>query len=320
MKQYTPDSIVFFNGDFSENRELLSHNSLNKLEPYVAEKEIIFIDEAQKIPNIGNTLKILVDTYKKMKQIIVTGSSSLNLLDKTSEPLTGRKFVYQLFSVSIEEIKHTYDTKKVYDSLENLLIYGSYPAILTETQREEKIKLLEELSNASLYKDILEFQQIKNSQIILKLLRLLALQLGKEVSLNELAASLGVDKSTVERYIGLLEKSFIIFRLPPYFTNKRKELNKANKVYFYDVGIRNAIIGNYDFLENRNDVGELRENFLIVERMKKQAYTRQYGHNYFRKTYNQTEIDRIEERDGKLAAYEIKRGTKKVRVPGSFVE
>jgi predicted AAA+ superfamily ATPase len=149
--------------------------------------KIIFIDEAQKIPNIGNTLKIMVEAYKTQKQIIITGSSSINLLDQTSEPLTGRKFVYQLFPLSVGEIKLTYDVMKVYDSLDNLLIFGGYPAVLTQPQREEKIRLLRELSNASLYKDILEFQQIKNSQLILKLLKLLAFQLGKEVSLNELA-------------------------------------------------------------------------------------------------------------------------------------
>jgi len=156
--------------------------------------------------------------------------------------------------------------------------------------------------------------------MILKLLKLLALQLGKEVSMNELAAQLGMDKNTVERYIDLLEKSFIIFRLPPYFTNKRKELNKANKIYFYDVGIRNSVIRNYDFLDNRNDVGELWENFLAIERMKKQAYSKRYGYNHFRKTYNQTEIDRIEESGGKLSAFEFKRGLKKVRLPASFAE
>lgn len=320
LKSYTDKEILLFNGDINEHRELLSQNSLNKLEAYVAEKTIIFIDEAQKIPNIWNTLKILVDTYKKTKQIIITGSSSLNLLDQTSEPLTGRKFVYHLFSISVGEIKLTYDVKTIYDYLENLLIYWSYPAVLTQPQREEKIRLLRELSNASLYKDILEFQQIKNSQLILKLLKLLAFQIGTEVSLNELAWNLGMDMKTTEKYIDLLEKSFIIFRLPPYFTNKRKELNKSNKIYFYDLGIRNSVIENYDWLENRNDVGALRENFLIVERMKKQAYSGYYGHNYFWRTYNQSEIDFIEEYDGALYSFEFKWGDKYAKIPKAFSE
>ncbi|GHV22589.1 hypothetical protein FACS189428_4880 [Clostridia bacterium] len=178
-----------------------------------------------------------------------------------------------------------------------MLIFGSYPAVLNATTLQAKMERLRELSSASLYRDILEFQQVKNSQSILKLLKLIALQLGKEISMNELASNLSIDKNTVERYIDLLEKSFIIFRLPPYFTNKRKELNKANKIYFYDLGIRNALIGNYDALDGRNDVGELRENFLIIERMKKQSYSSYYGHNYFWRTYNQAEVDWIEEYD-----------------------
>ena len=189
---------------------------------------------------------------------------------------------------------------------------------MNEKSREEKILLLNDLSNSSLYRDVLEFQQVKSSQIILKLLKLLALQIGKEVAMHELATNLGIDKNTVERYIDLLEKSFIIFRLPPYFTNKRKELNKANKIYFYDVGIRNAIIGNYNTLSNRNDVGELRENFLTIERMKKLSYAGRYGHHYFWRNYNQAEIDLIEDVDGQLHSFEFKRGEKKVSVPVAF--
>ena len=320
LGSYDPSDIMSFNGDNNLDREILSENNLQKSGGYIAHKKIIFIDEAQKIPNIWNTLKIFIDTYKATKQIIVTGSSSLNLLDKTREPLTGRKVVYQLFPISVGELLSTYDVREVNHNLENLLIFGSYPAVVKEKSIQGKIWLLEELSNASLYRDILEFQQIKNSQIILKLLKLLALQLGKEVAMSELATNLGIDKGTVERYIDILEKSFIIFRLPPYFTNKRKELNKANKVYFYDVGMRNAVIGGYDFLENRKDVGDLWENFLIVERMKKQAYTRRYGHNYFRRTYNQVEIDFIEEVGGKMSAFECKRSKKNARVPAAFAE
>lgn len=319
-KNYHENDIVFFNWDYNDDRELLSENSLKKLGLYIEDKKIIFIDEAQKIQNIGNTLKIIFDKYKDQKQLIVTWSSSINLLDLTSEPLTWRKIVYMMYPISIWEIKNTYDVKDIYSSLENLLIFWSYPAVLNKTNITDKIKTLKELSSSSLYRDILEFQQIKNSYVIMKLLKLLALQIWKEVSINELATNLWVDTKTVDRYIDLLEKSFIIFRLPPYFTNKRKELNKSNKIYFYDLGIRNSILWDYNFLENRNDIWELWENFLITERIKKNEYAEKYLSKYFWRTYNQSEIDYIEEYDWKLHAYEFKWWNKLVKVPKSFIE
>jgi predicted AAA+ superfamily ATPase len=319
-KNYDEKDIVSFSWDYNEDRELLSENSLKKLWLYIEDKKIIFIDEAQKIQNIWNTLKIIIDKYKNQKQVIVTGSSSLNLLDKTNEVLTGRKIVYTMFSISLSEIKNTYDTKEVYSNLENLLIFWSYPAVLNTKNINDKIKILKELSNSSLYRDILEFQQIKNSQIILKLLKLLALQIWKEVSINELATNLWVDTKTIEKYVDLLEKSFIIFRLPPYFTNKRKELNKLNKIYFYDLGIRNSILWNYSFLDNRKDVWNLWENFLIIERMKKLAYLDKFSNNYFWRTYNQAEIDYIEEYNWKLHSFEFKWWDKKVKIPKTFTE
>ncbi len=318
LSEYDENEIVFFNGDYNEDRELLSENSLNKLRFFIEDKKIIFIDEAQKIQNIWNTLKILIDKYKETKQIIVTGSSSMNLLDLTSEPLTGRKIVYMMYSISCLEIKNTFDVKYLYNNLENLLIYGSYPAVLNQSNLLKKINILKELSSSSLYRDILEFQQIKNSGVIIKLLKLLALQIGKEVSINELATNLWIDTKTVDRYIDLLEKSFIIFKLPPYFTNKRKELNKSNKIYFYDLGIRNAILWDYNSLENRQDIWDLWENFLIIERMKKNEYFDSYANKYFWRTYNQAEIDYIEEYDAKLHTYEFKYWNKKAKIPKSF--
>jgi predicted AAA+ superfamily ATPase len=225
-----------------------------------------------------------------------------------------------MFPISVFEIKNTYDIKKVYSDLENLLIFWSYPEVLNRTNINDKIKTLKELSNSSLYRDILEFQQVKNSQVILKLLKLLALQMWKEVSINELATNLWIDTKTVDRYIDLLEKSFIIFRLSPYFTNKRKELNKANKIYFYDLGVRNSILWDYNFLENRNDIWELWENFLIIERIKKQSYFSMYGNNYFWRTYNQVEVDYIEEYDWKLHGFEFKWWDKKVKIPNLFTQ
>lgn len=217
------------------------------------DKRIIFIDEAQKIENIGNTLKLLIDHYGDTKQIIITGSSSINILEKTNEPLTGRKVVHYMYPISAEEIKETYDTKLLDTNKESLLIYGSYPQSLNSPSMEKKIEALRELSGASLYRDILEFQQVRNSSVIIKLLKLLALQIGKEVSINELATGLSIDTKTVDKYIDLLEKSFLIFRLAPYFTNKRKELNKSHKIYFWDLGIRNALINDFNSLENRRD-------------------------------------------------------------------
>lgn len=320
LSNYKSTEIISFTGDNNNDRELLSENNLEKIWTYIANKRIIFIDEAQKVPHIWNTLKLLIDRYKADKQIVVTWSSSINLLDQTSEPLTWRKIVYQLFPISTAEIAETYDIRQVENTLDQLLIFWTYPAILNEKNISNKIKLLEELSNSSLYRDILEFQQIRNSQIIIKLLKLLALQIGKEVSMNELAMHLSIDMKTVEKYIDLLEKSFIIFRLAPYFTNKRKELNKANKIFFYDLWIRNSIIWNYNFLENRNDVWELRENFLIIERMKKNAYSHYFWKIYFWRTYNHAEIDFLEEFNGKLYAFEFKRTEKKTKIPTLFSE
>jgi predicted AAA+ superfamily ATPase len=320
LQSYNENDIITFSGDYLEDKELLSENSLKKLWLYIENKKIIFIDEAQKIQNIWNTLKIIIDKFKDKKQVIVTGSSSLNLLDQTNEVLTGRKIVYLMYPISVTEIKNTFDVKNVYSNLDNLLIFWSYPAVLNETDVTQKIRILKELSSSSLYKDIFEFQQVKNSHTILKLLKLLALQIWKEVSINELGTSLWVDTKTIYRYIDLLEKSFIIFRLPPYFTNKRKELNKSNKIYFYDLWIRNSILGDYNFVENRQDIWDLWENFLIIERMKNLAYNDKYSNNYFWRTYNQVEIDYIEEYDWKLHTFEFKWWNKKPNIPKAFVE
>ncbi len=319
-QKFSEKDIIQFNWDYTDDRELLSENTLKKLDLYIQDKKIIFIDEAQKIENIGNTLKIIVDKYKNTKQIIVTGSSSINLLDLTSEPLTWRKIVHMMYPISVTEIIDTYDIKVLSDQIENLILYWSYPAVLKERTFVEKVNTLRELANSSLYRDILEFQQIKNSFIIMKLLKLLALQIGKEVSINELATTLWVDTKTVDRYIDLLEKSFIIFRLPPYFTNKRKELNKSNKIYFYDLWIRNTIINDFNNLSNRRDVWDLWENFLIIERIKQRSYLNIYSNIYFWRTYNQQEIDYIEEYDGKIHAYEFKWWDKQAKAPKSFRE
>lgn len=242
------EETLFLNCDNPTDRELLSNKDIDFLKKIIGKARIIFIDEGQKVETIGQTLKLLVDYYKKEKQILVTGSSSFNLLDKTSEALTGRKFVFNLFGLSLEEIFPEKNASDITKNIETFLMFGNYPEVVEESSLEEKRDLVNELASSSLYKDILEFQQIKNAGIISDLLKALSLQIGNEVSYTELSNLLGIDKNTVERYVDLLEKSYIIFRLSPYATNKRKEISKLRKIYFYDLGIRNAVINNFNFL------------------------------------------------------------------------
>ncbi|MFA6106381.1 MAG: ATP-binding protein [Patescibacteria group bacterium] len=303
--------VKIFNCDNPTDRELLNNKDLEYLELLIGDAEIILIDEGQKVETIGQTLKLLADYFKDKKQIIATGSSSINLLDKTQEALTGRKFVYHLFTLSLEEIYPSKDYLKISKEIENYLIYGNYPDVVTKSSFDEKKELLKELSSSSLYRDILEFQEIKNSTIILNLLKALALQIGHEVSYTEISSLVGIDKNTVERYVDLLEKSYIIFRLPPYAKNKRREISKLRKIYFYDLGIRNAIINNFNALGERNDKGVLWENFLVAERLKYQAYHKIYANNYFWRTYDGAEVDLVEEREGRLYGFEFKWNKKK---------
>lgn len=312
------DNTRKFNCDNPTDREFLSNKDLEFLKNLIGKNKVIFIDEGQKVETIGQTLKLLVDYYGKEKQILVTGSSSFNLLDKTQEALTGRKYVYHLFTLSLEEAYSDKNLLLIAKQLEFFLICGNYPEIVKQDSFDEKIKLIREMASSYLYRDILEFQQVKNSNIIANLLKALALQIGNEVSYTELANLLGIDKNTVERYVDLLEKSYIIFRLPPYATNKRKEISKLRKIYFYDLGIRNAVINNFNFLKDRGDVGALWENFVLVERIKFQAYHEIYANNYFWRTYDGAEVDLVEEREGKLVGYEFKWNSKKrkMKVPG----
>lgn len=315
IKKYNKKDIIKFNCDNPGDRETLDNRDIEFLTKIIGKAKIIFIDEGQKVKTIGQTLKLLVDHFGKSKQILTTGSSSFNLIDKTSEALTGRKFIYYLYPLSFEEIfqeKNILDFKK---ELEIFMIFGNYPEIVKEQSYEERIERLKNLASSYLYKDILEFQNIKNSDVLGKLLKALALQIGSEVSYTELSNLIGVDKKTIERYVDLLEKNFIIFRLPPYFRNKRKEISKLRKIYFYDLGIRNAIINNFNFFDSRNDQGQLWENLAIIERMKYQAYHKIYSNNYFWRAYNRAEVDFIEERNGKLYGFELKWGAKKGRIP-----
>ncbi len=307
------------NCDNPSDRELLEYKDLEFLQELVGKADIIFIDEGQKVKTIGQTLKLLVDFYKETKQFIVTGSSSFNLLDKTSEPLTGRKRVYHLYPLSIPEIYPELNLMDITKKLPLYLIYGTYPEVIKTTSLDEKQAVLRELTTSQLYKDILEFQGVKDTTAIRNLLKALALQVGSQVSYTELANLIGIDKNTVERYIDLLEKSFIVFRLSPYANNKRKEIKKLKKIYFYDNGIRNTIIQNYNMLDLRNDVGVLWENFLITERLKRNHYQKIPVNIYFWRTYNQQEIDLVEEMEGKLYGYEFKWRAKKFKAPQAWL-
>jgi len=307
--------IRLFNCDNPSDREQLANKDLEFLKQLIGNAKLIFIDEAQKVENIGETLKLLVDFYKKKKQIIATGSSSLNLLDNTQESLTGRKYVYQIFPLTLQEIYPDKNYLKVIKELENLIIFGSYPEVVSLPSFEEKKELLKELASSYIYKDILGFQDIKSPDVLVKLLKALALQVGSEVSYNELSNTVDIDKKTIERYVQLLEKNFVIFRLKPFTKNKRREISKLKKIYFYDTGIRNAIINDFNFLDSRKDTGFLWENFMIAERMKFRYYNKIDAEQYFWRTYDGSEIDLIEEKSGKLNGYEFKwnpkRGIKK---------
>ncbi|MGM0482806.1 MAG: ATP-binding protein [Patescibacteria group bacterium] len=318
LKDYSDKNIVRFNCDNPDERSLLNDKNIESLNRLIGDAEIVFIDEGQKVLTIGQTLKLLVDQHVEKKQIIVTGSSSFNLLDETEEALTGRKFVYHLYPLSFDEIFSSGGFLRLKKELENFMIFGNYPEVVNAETFIAKAENLKNLSNSYLYKDILEFQQVKSSDFLRLLLKALALQIGSEVSYSEISRMLGVDKKTVERYVDLLEKNYIIFRLPPYFSNPRKEISKLRKIYFYDIGIRNAIINNFNSLDSRDDGGRLWENLAIVERLKYQAYRQIYSNNYFWRSYNLSEVDWVEERGGKVCGFEIKWSKKKTSPPKSW--
>ncbi|OGM25660.1 AAA family ATPase [Candidatus Woesebacteria bacterium RIFCSPHIGHO2_02_FULL_38_9] len=309
---------LILNGDQrGEWWELLTSRELSKLTLLVSGYEIIFIDEAQRIPEIGLSLKIILDNFPKLK-VIVTGSSSLDLASKISEPLTGRIYSYKLFPISQAELRVTNTPHELETQLEERLIYGSYPEIFSLDGALTKSKYLQNLVDTYLYKDLLEFGDIRNSSKIRDLLKLLAFQIGNQISLSELGNSLELNKTTVDRYIDLLEKSFIIFRLSGFSRNLRKEVTKMDKIYFYDTGVRNAIIGNLNLLNSRDDVGKLWENFLIVERMKKLHYEQKIFSLYFWRLSSGAEMDLIEETEGKLHGFEFKYGKKIAKFPKSW--
>lgn len=310
--------VLLLNCDNNDTKKQLTDPGINDLKRLTGDNELILIDEAQRVMNIGLTLKLITDQLPE-KQLIVTGSSSLELSNVVNEPLTGRKFEYQLFPVSIKELVDQFGFVESNRSLEQYLIYGTYPDVLNHPGNEQEI--LNNLVSSYLFKDVLMYQDVRKPEFVEQLLEALALQVSSEVSYNELAQLLKTDSHTVQRYISLLEKAFIIFRLRSFSRNVRNELKKSRKIYFYDNGIRNAILGNYSSPGSRTDIGMLWENFFISERMKFLHYNKIYAKRYFWRTTQQQEIDYLEESDGEITAFEIKWNVKKkVRFPKTFKE
>lgn len=312
-------SAMYLDCDDPETRSTLTSANNDELSLLIGNKRLIVIDEAQRVPEIGLTLKRIHDNFSDV-QLLVTGSSSLDLGNKLNEPMTGRKFEYYLFPISTAEIYDTSGLIAVKQSLENRLIYGSYPDIINHTDNARE--LLNNLSNSYLYKDILALDNVRRPALLDKILTALALQVGSEVSFNELAQTVGTDNKTVERYINLLEKCFVIFQLSAFNRNLRTELKRGKKIYFYDTGIRNAILQNFAPIELRQDIGALWENFFIAERMKANHYAGRHGKCYFWRTTTQQEIDYIEEADGEFVTFEMKWNAKKksARIPKIFTE
>lgn len=309
----------FVNCEILSIREILSSQNPDKIKSFLGDAKLVVLDEAQKVQNIGTTLKILVDTYPEI-QIIATGSSSFDLANEVVEPLTGRNIKFTLFPISLFELYSQFDKFTLNDKLNDFLIYGTYPDIIGHSL-DEMQTLINEIASDYLYQDVLAFQNLKKPELLGKLLKALALQLGNEVSYQELATMLQTSNETIQHYIELLEKSFVIFRLSSFSRNLRNELGRKTKIYFYDLGIRNSILQNYTPIENRNDIGALWENFCIVERMKRNQRKSRLKNMYFWRTYTQKEIDYIEEADGKLLAVEFKwGGRKKVKKPAEFFE
>jgi uncharacterized protein len=303
-------------GDNLKVQHLLGSQDFDQITNYLQGYELYALDEAQRIPNIGLGLKIIVDQLPQLK-VIATGSSSFELAGQIGEPLVGRKKTLTLFPIALSELKNIYNSSEITEKLSQLLIYGSYPAILTSPV-DKRADLLEELFNSLVLKDILELEKVKGSKVLIDLLRLIAFQIGSEVSLSELGQQLSLDYKTVARYLDLLEKSFILYNLRGYSTNLRKEITKKSKYYFLDNGIRNAVISNFNSLDLRDDIGKLWENFLVTERLKTQEYQKIHSNNFFWRTWDKQEVDWLEEKAGHITGYEFKYSHQKAKGFASF--
>ena len=309
---------LFLDADDPTVRNKLTYPNTEQLKTLIGNYRLVFIDEAQRIPGIGLTLKIITDQLNHV-QLMVSGSSSFDLANQLNEPLTGRKWEYQLFPVSWEEYEKTVGYLTAEQSIENRLLFGFYPEVL-KRQGDEKETLLN-LVNSYLYKDLLSFADIRKPEVLEDLLRALAFQIGNEVNYSELSQLLRISKNTVQHYVDLLEKGYVIFRLSSFSRNIRNEIKQNRKIYFVDTGIRNTLIGNFNPLDMRPDKGALWENFLVAERLKQNMYKNRFAKMYFWRTKQQQEIDFVEEVNGKITAFEFKwQASKRVKFPEKFME
>ena len=314
IELHYPGSALYLNCDEPDIRSALSEKTSTELRLLVGSKKLVLIDEAQRVKNIGLTLKLFVDNFPDI-QVVASGSSSFELSNVITEPLTGRKIEFYLYPLSVGEMLTQMTPLEMGRALEYRMRFGMYPAVATS---DDPAGELLEISKNYLDKDILEFRSVKNPDLIRRLMQALALQIGSEVSYTELASLLKIDKDTVARYVALLEQAFVIFHLPPFSRNLRKELGKQRKIYFYDLGIRNALINNFNPLELRQDVGALWENYFISERLKAQHNRQRTPNIYFWRTYDGKEIDYLEEEGGQLVGFECKWSADKWRIPLAF--
>jgi hypothetical protein len=309
---------LFLNADDSTVRQILRQPDTFDLSRIIGKNDIVFIDEAQRLPEPGLTLKLITDQFKKV-QLIVSGSSALEISNQTNEPLTGRKWEYLLYPISWQELEDSIGYIESQKQLEHRLVFGMYPDVINHPGKEKEV--LHELANSYLYKDILALANIRKPELLERLLQALALQLGSEVSYNELAQLLQIDKNTIMVYLDLLEKAFIIFRLRSFSRNLRNEIKNNRKIYFWDNGIRNIIIANLNSFDIRQDKGALWENFLIAERLKNIQYYKRIVNSFFWRTTQQQEIDYVEESAGKIKGYEFKwKDNSRVSIPRRFKE
>ena len=310
--------IAFFDGDDPTIRTLLDTPNTEKIRNLIGSKKIVFIDEAQRINGIGLTLKIITDQFKEI-QLWISGSSSFTLLHELNEPLTGRKWQYEMYPVTWEEYQNHVGYLQSEQTLDHRLIYGFYPDVLNNVGDEKEI--LKNLVDSYLYRDVLSYAEIRKPEVLEKLVQALALQIGNEVNYNELAQLIGIDKGTVQRYINILEKGYVIFKLSSFSSNLRNEIKKNKKIYFYDNGVRNMVLGNFNDINLRSDKGALWENFLISERIKQNVYKMTLAKPYFWRTTQQQEVDYVEEISQKIYGYEFKWNPKKqVKLPKTFTE
>ncbi len=318
MLSRVQEKSLLVTGEDITVQEYLSSRSIQKLNSFVGDTRFLVIDEAQKVKDIGLNIKLLLDNVPGIK-IVATGSSSFDLARHVGEPLTGRKFTLKMFPLAQLELKNIESGAETAARLEERIIYGTYPEVVLCNDIRKKELYLREIVQSYLYKDILELDGIRHSDKIVRLLQLLAFQVGREASMTELGTQLGMSKNTVERYLDLLEKAFVLVRIKAFSRNLRKEVSKTSRYYFYDNGVRNALVNNFNPMNLRDDQGLLWENYIVIERIKKQEYIGISANNYFWRTYDKREIDLVEEREGRLFGYEIKYRAQKVKAPEAWL-